>query len=163
MRNKSKLEDLIWHVGYYWNQTIYFFRNVYRGVLNLVQWSPTIYKDRDWDYSYIFLMLKFKLERVLKATEEYDLHSDSQRTVRHLKYALFLIDRITDDHPDDIWKGFEFRRGSVIDMINCDGTPESIAYNTKLMELCDKEYERREDAKKRLFRHLDRYIQRWWI
>ena len=36
------------------------------GVKNLYNWFWIIWKDRDWDYYYIFQVLKFKLEKQAK-------------------------------------------------------------------------------------------------
>ncbi len=44
------------------NNIIYPFRDFYRRVRNVLRWLPTIWKDRDWDHSYINEILIRKLE-----------------------------------------------------------------------------------------------------
>lgn len=39
-------------------------RNFFDGVSNLVTWAPIIWRDRDWDYSFLLDMLEFKLRRM---------------------------------------------------------------------------------------------------
>lgn len=48
--------------------------------------------DRDWDYSYILTLLRWKLQRVEKSTEKWHGAHDSARK-RQVRYAIFLIDR----------------------------------------------------------------------
>jgi hypothetical protein len=44
------------------NNITYPFRDFYRRVKNVLRWLPTIWKDRDWDNSYITEILIKKLE-----------------------------------------------------------------------------------------------------
>ena len=44
------------------NNIIYPFRDFYRRVKNILRWLPTIWRDRDWDDSYITEILIKKLE-----------------------------------------------------------------------------------------------------
>ena len=40
----------------------YLHLDIIRGVKNLIRWFPTIWKDRDYDHSYIYEVLRVKLE-----------------------------------------------------------------------------------------------------
>lgn len=40
-----------------------FFRNLYIGFRNIIEWIPIIWKDRDWDKDYIMEILIYKLKR----------------------------------------------------------------------------------------------------
>jgi len=37
-------------------------RNIINGISNLIYWFKIIWKDRDWDYSFLLTILKHKLE-----------------------------------------------------------------------------------------------------
>ena len=40
-----------------------FFRNLFIGFRNIIEWFPIIWKDRDWDKDYIMEILIYKLKR----------------------------------------------------------------------------------------------------
>ena len=45
-----------------WRTIVFRLKDFYRRVKNVLRWLPTIWKDRDWDHSYITEMLIKKLE-----------------------------------------------------------------------------------------------------
>lgn len=48
------------------------------GIRNLIDWFPIIWRDRDWDYHYLLVMLSFKLKRISRATKDWQtLTSDN--------------------------------------------------------------------------------------
>ena len=44
----------------------YLHRDFIEGIKNLIKWFPIIWKDRNWDHSYIYEILKFKLKKTFK-------------------------------------------------------------------------------------------------
>ena len=52
--------DSAWERRTWKYYTPIWFNEIVTGISNLIKWTPTIYKDRDWDDHYIFEMLKFK-------------------------------------------------------------------------------------------------------
>ena len=56
---KEKFNDI-----YYWlnSNILWRFRYFYYGVKNIIRWIPTIYKDKDWDHSFMTDILVKKLE-----------------------------------------------------------------------------------------------------
>jgi hypothetical protein len=67
------------------------------GILNLIKWAPTIYKDRNWDDYYIFEILKFKLIQQRKELVEANRHTGIEETNRYITICLNLIEHIQEE------------------------------------------------------------------
>ena len=90
----------------YINMLNRFFRNV----RNVIRWIPTLYKDREWDYSFMLEIEQKKLKNMIKWYEQNDYgHSTSgTTTVKQMKLAVRLLDIILEkenfwsiDYPED--------------------------------------------------------------
>lgn len=57
----------------------YMHKNFIQGVKNLWKWLPTIWKDRDWDSTYIYKILQFKLEQQAYGIGSRDRHTTAKR------------------------------------------------------------------------------------
>jgi hypothetical protein len=57
----------------------YYHKDFIRGVKNLWKWLPTVWQDRDWDPSYIYKVLQFKLEQQAYGISSRDRHTTAQR------------------------------------------------------------------------------------
>ena len=68
--------------------------NFFLSIKNIIRWIPTLYKDREWDYSLMLEIEQKKLKNMIKWYEQNDYgHSVSgHRIVREMKLAVvFLI------------------------------------------------------------------------
>lgn len=68
-------------------------RAIRLGVRNLRFWLPTIWLDRDWDFGYIFLILRRKLINMERAIQ----HSswvDCEKEADNIKECVMLLNRI---------------------------------------------------------------------
>ena len=59
----------------------YYHKDFAQGVRNLWRWLPVIWKDRDWDPTYIYRILQFKLEQQAYGIGSRDRHESTQREV----------------------------------------------------------------------------------
>ena len=85
------------------NNITYPFRDFYRRVKNVLRWLPTIWKDRDWDNSYITEILIKKLE----LTRDFYL-SDKAHSVEASNIAREIQDAIERLHMTrDSWEFHE--------------------------------------------------------
>ena len=85
------------------NNITYPFRDFYRRVKNILRWLPTIWKDRDWDNSYITEILIKKLE----LTRDFYL-SDKAHSVEAGNIAREIQDAIERLHMTrDSWEFHE--------------------------------------------------------
>ena len=69
-------------------------------VNNLIIYFPLIWKDRDYDHSFIFDLLKFKLDKQAKYTFEKDFHTQAKHDSQRMKLCSRLIDKINEDYYD---------------------------------------------------------------
>ncbi len=67
------------------------------GVKNLWYWLPIIWKDRSWDHSYIYKILKHKLQKQAQFTQEKNWHTCSQQNARRMQICVKLIQSCKDD------------------------------------------------------------------
>jgi hypothetical protein len=76
-----------------------YFNLIKNGVSNIIYWSDVIWKDRNWDYFYIYKILSHKLKAQLKHTEFSNFLDPSGRRVQvdKMKLALNLIKLLNED------------------------------------------------------------------
>ena len=85
------------------NNITYPFRDFYRRVKNVLRWLPTIWKDRDWDNSYITEILIKKLE----FTRDFYLSgkaysAEAEKVADEIKEAIVLLHMTRDS-----WEFYE--------------------------------------------------------
>ena len=71
--------------------------NFKQGVTNLWVWFPTVWSNRDWDSSYTFEVLKFKLKRQAKHIGDKDRHTSAKRDVEIMMLCVRLMDKMQDE------------------------------------------------------------------
>lgn len=57
----------------------YLHKTIKYGIVNLWKWFPVIWKDRNWDHSYIYKILQFKLEQQAYHIGSRDRHTTAKR------------------------------------------------------------------------------------
>jgi hypothetical protein len=68
------------------------------GVKNLVKWFKVVWKDRDYDDSFIFEVLKFKIENTAKFTERRKWFVGWEREVSRMRICVKLINAIQENY-----------------------------------------------------------------
>lgn len=92
IRRKCDYIKLWWkHDGRYLHKTI---KN---GFKNLWYWFPVIWKDRNWDDSFIFEILKHKLKAQANYIGKYGLHVNNWKDERDMMICVRLIDKISEE------------------------------------------------------------------
>ena len=66
-------------------------RNIRCGIKNILRWIPTIYRDRDWDQSFIYEVLAKKLEHQSKYIGEREWHTRAKRDAEVMRLVIKLI------------------------------------------------------------------------
>lgn len=117
-----------------------YFRSFKQGLQNLWKWKKIIYKDRDWDYSYIFEILIAKLEFQAKYLREYSYHTSANYDASKIMLCVKLLERVQSEYYLD-------------EAFNAEGLTK---------ESWDKAIARHDKAKRLAFKILERYIERWW-
>ena len=67
------------------------------GCKNVIRWSPTIFKDRDWDHWHIYNILQKKIEFQRQEIIYANRHTDINRDNRDMTIVLNLIERVNED------------------------------------------------------------------
>ena len=62
----------------------YYYKDFIQGVKNLYKWFPTIWKDRNWDSTYIYKILQFKLEQQAYHIGSNDRHTTAKRDAERM-------------------------------------------------------------------------------
>ena len=76
----------------------YYHKNLYRGIKNLFKWLPVIWKDRDWDHSYIFEIIEHKLKSQAKYIGKYGNHVSAKRDAELMLTCVRLMERIREGY-----------------------------------------------------------------
>jgi len=76
----------------------YYHKDLYRGIKNLFQWFPIIWKDRDWDSYYIFKILEHKLTLQAKGISKRDIHTAAQRDSEIIRSCVRLMEKVRDGY-----------------------------------------------------------------
>jgi hypothetical protein len=169
----------------------HFHKTLYQGIKNLIKWAPVIYHDRDWDYSFTFKILKFKLENTKEHFEKHRYFESWSNNIKWINICIKLIDRIEGDFYNDEY--FSYYKAELLKEYNDDNGSYSINFKTtedrtneyinmyphaKRILFSNPKWEsfrhnqtgkclaigqiRHEKAKKLLFKILEEKIEHWW-
>jgi hypothetical protein len=110
------------------------------GIKNMWRWRKVLFSDQDWDYWYIYNILKTKLEFTAEHIERYGVHENRATDVAQIREVVRLLDIVQNEKiideafGDDNWTEERFR-----------------------------EIEKRHaEAKQELFKKLHDNIDNWW-
>lgn len=168
----------------------YYPRNFIVGILNLFKWGPVIWKDRDWDDSFFFDILKFKISNMAKFHGSKMPYLGSERNVEIMNTTVRLIDKFQTEHYRHEYLNY------IDDDYSFDKIEGSDCYEMKIVNLRDDLDEyftkypllknramkhsyyqknpsaaslgismgivQHEKAKRLIFELLNRNIEKWW-
>ena len=75
-------------------------REFIQGVKNLIKWFPVIWRNRDWDHTFIYDILTFKLEQQAKYIGGKDRHMSAKRDAEIMLLCTKLIDLSSNEFYD---------------------------------------------------------------
>jgi hypothetical protein len=110
-------------------------------IRNLIRWAPIIWKDRDWDYYFIYEILKQKLINVEKFTRGKGIHFYNNRDADDILKAIDLINKVQTEYHLDKYLS------------------EATEWTTEGMNKSTKDHDK---ARQELFRYLSNNIEKWW-
>lgn len=166
----------------------YIIPNFLRGVKNLYFWFPIIWKDRDWDYSFLLEVMKFKISRMSK-NHVRTSYVGQERNIERMNLAIILIDKIQneyykEEHLDYLEQTFEFVKMENSEYFQVKKNikkNESYKYFEKYPLVYKKVLERQKEenfddelkailmgdilhnkAKKLLYKILENHSEYWW-
>jgi len=112
-----------------------------RKIKNLIRWAPIIWRDRDWDYYFIYEILKHKLTFTEKFIREKGAHMFNTKDADSILKAIDLIDKVQTEYYLDKYLS------------------EATEWTTEGMNNAAKDHDK---ARRELFKHLSNNIEKWW-
>ena len=166
-----------------WIDIRWFFVKSFMVVKNLVRWFPVIWKDKDWDYYFIYKILQFKLKNQAEYIGRRDWHTRAKRDAEKMMTCVRLIDKMNEEYY-----GMEYNQYYDFDMltnvkrflefkITRDDLDTYFAKYPLTFKKIKAEYgdtedrsstamlmgmNRQEKARKLLFKILEQNISLWW-
>jgi hypothetical protein len=119
---------------------IYRVKIIIRRVRNVLRWLPIIWKDTDWDYYFIYEILKQKLKHTEKHIRENGFHVYHKTDADEIKKAIEMIEVVQHEYYLD-----KYLSGPDWDH---NGMEKSIEDHDK--------------ARQELFQYLSDNIEKWW-
>ena len=163
----------------------FFWRNTWwlRQIKHVIEYIPTLWEDRDWDYNYILTLLKYKLQRTRNEIAR-GCGDDEQwikpRTAE-IDEALRLIDKILENNfVEEEQKAHKEKYGNIkiefgsrnekTSTVSSEIYYEKYRENEQLqkeassenMKIYQLEEERIEKAYDDLFNYLSKNMRKWW-
>jgi len=148
--------------------------NPIRGIINIIKWSPIIFKDRQWDHFYFLEIIKYKLTLMEKFFREEGHHVLAERDSHKMKICRILCSRLLDDnYYDNVFEGHNKKWGKSKMIFNSDNTlnfnrPNCITEEDHKKERVEyqklikkEEYLINQDLDL-LFTIIRKNIMRWW-
>ena len=147
-------------------------RDTKQGIKNLAKWFSIIWQDRDWDQSYLYEIIKFKLEQMESYHREHGITLNAYKYADQMRVCVNLLDRlIKDDYAENAFKHHDKKWG--------DGR---LTFNPKFSverekAITDKEKAQERKEWNRLYEHSDnlhkqdldmlftnmrKHIEGWW-
>ena len=88
--------------------------DVPRGISNLRRWFTVIWTDRNYDFYFIFVILRHKLYLTQKHIRNHDIHVHAERDADRMKLCVLLLDRlIKDDYHEMAFKNHDKKWGDI--------------------------------------------------
>jgi len=150
-------------------------KNFFRNIKRLLYWLPIIWKDRDWDEHFFFVILQHKLKSMEKYFRKNAHFIGMEKEAKKIKICVQILNRIIDDNYLDLafrqheqkWGklklDFKGKLKNEVDIYRTKTTPETKAQEAieskQYHEL--EEYLRKQDLTY-LFYLINKYIRGWW-
>ena len=91
-------EDSAWERKTWRSHTPIWLLNFIDGVKNIFKWIPVLYKDKDWDWRYIYEIMEFKLLQQRNHLITANRHTGTPEINRDITTCLNLIQRVKDEY-----------------------------------------------------------------
>ena len=102
--SRSWLRKKLDSISLWWEHNgKYLHLNFKRGIKNLWYWLPVIWKDRNWDSSFIFDILSHKLKAQAKYIGDRGMHVSAERDAEVMMACVRLIEKVQEE-----WYSMEY-------------------------------------------------------
>jgi len=76
--------------------------SIIKSIKNIFKWMLIVWRDRDWDHTFLYEMLYFKLSNMEKYLRKYGHSINSEKDADKIKICVNLLKRLMDDEYHDI-------------------------------------------------------------
>ena len=80
-----------------WYKIKYNIKQFFSNIRNLIRWFPIMWKDRDWDDYYIWIILETKLKNQAEYIKKRGHHLDADRDAERMMTCVRLIQKVKDE------------------------------------------------------------------
>lgn len=152
-----------------------------RGIKNLIIWLPAVWKDRQWDHQFIYMILRHKLNLQQQFIREHGVHVNNVQDADEIKECVELLDNlIEDDYHSKAFEAHDKRWGAAEmnwvdasehgdDMVQLKITHPKVVTDedhanerVDFLEACEREDYLRKSDLRLLFDIMRKKIQGWW-
>jgi hypothetical protein len=146
--NKTNKLSVFYKIKLWWKFKAQFFHTDFiRGVKNIFKWLPIVWKDRDWDDSYIFNVLTFKLKNTAKYIGERDWHENAKRDSERMMTCVRLIEKVQEDYYSMEWLDYD---NSDYDFVDFPGSNLKELKVTRISENFDDYFAKHKSSYKKI-------------
>ena len=145
-------------------------RQILASVKNLWYWLPVVWRDRQWDYDYLFILLEHKLSRM---EEFYSTVGGQHKVANRIHYCRCLCTRLVEDRY--LYNSLRYHKkqwgeARIIwneNVLSDIAVPKLYGWareeEKRIRNRLYKEEDRqREQDLEQLFLHLRKYVRTWW-
>lgn len=134
----------------------YKLRKFGRFIKRLYRWLPVLWQLEDWDYMYIYPVLKLKLEELQKCLKEDDLHVNAPKYARQIEICLKYMDRFVN--PDNYIKlpqdGISFEK--------TENGATILKTSKKLGRVAVQSYNFEQENFRMFWKRFEQWHRNWW-
>lgn len=159
-----------------WENISHLWHDLTNGIANLVRWFPLVWRDRDWDWSYMAQMMEYKLNRMSDTFSKYGHHKNNKLDAKRCRICAILLRRLLDDEYYELAGGARAREDMAhlmehgFDTEPCEDHPghvEMVRRNEPIPREEARLYYKRARAlqmndQKYLGILLGKYLNHWW-
>ena len=120
---------------------MYKIKNKIRQIRKVLRWIPILWKDRDWDYYFIYEILKQKLIDTEAYIRKDGLHVFNEHDADNIKTAIEMIEKVQTEYHLDKYMS------------------EATEWTNEGINKATKDHNK---AKRELFKYLNNNIEKWW-
>jgi len=154
----------------------YDFKN---GIKNLIMWFPIVWRDRNWDHTYIYRILRHKLYLTEMLIRNHGIHVRNIKDANKIKLCVNLLDRLINDdyhegafkrhyekwgHGKFLWDDADLEgyKTLKIEYPNVKTSKDEIQEKKDFSRSSKHEIMLREQDLDYLFKQMRKHIQTWW-
>ena len=120
---------------------MYKIKSKIRQLRKILRWIPILWRDRDWDYYFVYEILKQKLIDTEKYIRKDGVHMFNDHDADSMLKAIDLISKVQTEYYLDKYLS------------------EATEWTTEGMDKAIKDHDK---TRQELFQHLNDNIEKWW-